>query len=70
YLVVQYMLALGRMSFLWVLGLVAVAEPLMLSAGNLSLVSFATIVLGVQCIAASAVLALGLHVRQPATIRA
>jgi glycosyltransferase involved in cell wall biosynthesis/O-antigen/teichoic acid export membrane protein len=63
YLTVQYMIALGRTAFLWVLGIVAVAEPFLLSAGSFSLLSFAAMVLGLQCIVASAVLALGLRTR-------
>ena len=34
YLTVQYMLALGEARFLWVLGVVAIAEPFLLSAGQ------------------------------------
>ena len=63
YLVVQYMLALGACTFLYVLGVVAVLEPLLLSTGGKSLVGFATVVFGLQCVAASAVLALGLRAR-------
>ena len=36
YLTVQYMLALGETRFLWVLAVVAVAEPVLLSATHLS----------------------------------
>lgn len=61
YLTVQYMLALGRTSFLWVLGAVAIVEPFLLSAGAFSLFGYAAVVLGVQVVAASAVLALGLR---------
>lgn len=60
YLTVQYMIALGRRSFLAVLGVVAVVEPFLLTAGSFSLLSFAAIVFGLQCVAASGVLALGL----------
>ena len=63
YLTVQYMIALGRRSFLWVLGLVALVEPFLLSAGSFSLLSFAVIVFGAQCVAASSLLALGLRAR-------
>jgi O-antigen/teichoic acid export membrane protein len=69
YLTVQYMLALGEARFLWVLGVVAIVEPFLLSAGNPSLLSFSAIVLGLQCLAASGVLALGWRARvkpQPA----
>jgi glycosyltransferase involved in cell wall biosynthesis/O-antigen/teichoic acid export membrane protein len=63
YLTVQYMLALGEARFLWVLGVVAIVEPFLLSTGNPSLFSFAAIVLGLQVLAASGVLALGWRTR-------
>ncbi|HEV7754157.1 MAG TPA: glycosyltransferase [Baekduia sp.] len=66
YLTVQYMVALGELKFVWVLGIVAIVEPFLLSAGNLTLLSYATVVLGLQLVAASAVLALGLRARRPA----
>jgi glycosyltransferase involved in cell wall biosynthesis/O-antigen/teichoic acid export membrane protein len=65
YLTVQYMVALGELKFVWVLGVVAIVEPFLLSAGNFTLLSFATVVLGLQLVAASAVLALGLRTRRP-----
>jgi glycosyltransferase involved in cell wall biosynthesis/O-antigen/teichoic acid export membrane protein len=64
YLTVQYMIALGESRFLWVLGLVAIAEPFLLTAGEEGIVAFASIVFGVQCVAASSVLALGLTARR------
>ncbi len=67
YLTVQYMVALGELKFVWVLGVVAIVEPFLLSAGDFTLLSFATVVLGLQLVAASAVLALGLRTRRPAT---
>jgi O-antigen/teichoic acid export membrane protein len=60
-LAVQYMLALHHTQFLWGLAVVAVAEPLLLSAGDPAMRSFALVVLGVQAVAA--VWALGLAVR-------
>jgi O-antigen/teichoic acid export membrane protein len=66
YLTVQYMVALGELKFVWVLGVVAIVEPFLLSAGDFTLLSYATVVLGLQLVAASAVLALGLRVRRPA----
>jgi glycosyltransferase involved in cell wall biosynthesis/O-antigen/teichoic acid export membrane protein len=66
YLTVQYMVALGELKFVWVLGIVAIVEPFLLSAGDFTLLSFATVVLGLQLVAASAVLALGLRARRPA----
>jgi glycosyltransferase involved in cell wall biosynthesis/O-antigen/teichoic acid export membrane protein len=64
YLTVQYMIALGETRFLWVLGVVAIAEPFLLLAGEENIVAFAAIVFGVQCVAASSVLALGLTARR------
>jgi glycosyltransferase involved in cell wall biosynthesis/O-antigen/teichoic acid export membrane protein len=72
YLTVQYMLALGRTSFLWVLGLVAVVEPFLLLATSNGVMEYATIVLGLQCVVAAGVLALGLRARSafaPASAR-
>jgi O-antigen/teichoic acid export membrane protein len=63
YLTVQYMVALGETRFLWVLAVVALCEPVLLSATALSIVAFAAIVLGVQCVVAAAVLVLGLRAR-------
>jgi O-antigen/teichoic acid export membrane protein len=70
YLTVQYMVALGELKFVWVLGVVAIVEPFLLSAGNFTLLSYATVVLGLQLVAASAVLALGLRTRRPASVTA
>jgi glycosyltransferase involved in cell wall biosynthesis/O-antigen/teichoic acid export membrane protein len=61
YLAVQYMLALRKTAFLWVLGVVAVAEPFLLTAGDFDLVSFATIVFALQCVAAAGALTLALR---------
>lgn len=72
YLTVQYMLALGRTSFLWVLGVVAVLEPIVLSMSSYGVVQYAAIVLALQCLAAGGVLVLGLRARSaftPATAR-
>jgi hypothetical protein len=69
YLTVQYMLALGETRFLWVLGVVALAEPFVLAASNSGVVAFAGIVFGVQCLAAGSVLALGLAARRPGRAR-
>jgi hypothetical protein len=57
------MVALHETHFLWVLGVIAVAEPFLLTTGE-SIVGFAAIVFGVQCVAASAVLALGVRARR------
>jgi glycosyltransferase involved in cell wall biosynthesis/O-antigen/teichoic acid export membrane protein len=70
YLTVQYMVALGELKFVWVLGIVAIIEPFLLSAGDFTLLSYATVVLGLQLVAASAVLALGLRARRPAAAAA
>jgi O-antigen/teichoic acid export membrane protein len=63
YLTVQYLVALHRTTFLWALGAVAIAEPILLTTSNESLVGFASIVLGVQCVAAASVLFFGLRAR-------
>jgi len=69
YLGVQYMLALGRITFLWPLGAVAATEIALLGWTDLeSLVSFASVVLAMQAVAAGAVLGLGLASR--AAVRA
>jgi O-antigen/teichoic acid export membrane protein len=57
YLAVQLSIAVDAKRFLWVLAAGAVAEVLLLQAGNLGPVSFAAIVLGVQCTVAAGVLA-------------
>jgi hypothetical protein len=57
---VQYTVALGGTRFLWVLGVVAAVEPILLTGAADGIVDFATIVLVVQCVAAAGVLALGL----------
>jgi len=57
-LAVQYMLAIEQLEFLWVLGVVAIAEPFLLSAGGTNLLTVATLIFGLQCVAASGVLAL------------
>jgi O-antigen/teichoic acid export membrane protein len=64
YLTVQYMVALGETSFLWVLGAVALAEPFVLTTSGEGIVSFAWIVLGVQLVAAASVLALAVRARR------
>lgn len=66
YLTVQYMLALGNRSFLWVLGVVALVEPFLLSFGDLTLFSYAALVLAAQCAAAGGVVVLGLRARRAA----
>ena len=69
YVTVQYMLALRQVTFLWLLGLIAVAEPFLLSLGEYDLLGFAAVVLGLQFVAAAGVLAMGLRSR-PATAAA
>jgi glycosyltransferase involved in cell wall biosynthesis/O-antigen/teichoic acid export membrane protein len=66
YLAVQYMLALRRTAFLWVLGVVAVAEPFLLASADLDLVSFAAVVLALQCVAAAGALGMALRSRRAA----
>ena len=61
YLAVQYMLALKRTWFLLPLGLVAVAEPILLLQASKEPKGFATVVLGVQIV--GAVIAFGMALR-------
>jgi hypothetical protein len=63
YLAVQYMLALRRTAFLWILGVVAVAEPFLLATADLDLVTFAATVLALQAVAAGGALTLALRSR-------
>jgi len=70
YLTVQYMIALGELRFVWVLGVVAIVEPFLLSAGRMTLFGFACVVLGLQLVAASGMLALGLRTRRRPMARA
>jgi O-antigen/teichoic acid export membrane protein len=60
YLAVQYLLAVGRRAFLWVLGAVAATEPIVLIATDLSLLGFAVVVLAIQAVAAVGVIGLGM----------
>lgn len=61
YLTVQFMIALGRVRFLWVLGAVAAGEVALLSAGSLSITAFAVVVAVTQLTAAGAVLLLAVR---------
>jgi O-antigen/teichoic acid export membrane protein len=61
YLAVQYMLALKRTWFLLPLGLVAVAEPILLLQASKQPKGFATVVLGVQIV--GALIAFGMALR-------
>jgi len=56
--------ALGETRFLWVLGTIAIAEPFLLTMGGEGILGYAAIVFGVQCVAASAVLGMGLRARR------
>jgi hypothetical protein len=64
------MLALGESRFLWVLVVVAIAEPLVLSAAHPTLERFAAVVLALQCLAAVGVAAAGWLTRADVTARA
>jgi O-antigen/teichoic acid export membrane protein len=70
YLSVQYMVALGETRFLWVLAVIALAEPFLLAFTDRGVVGFAGIVLAVQCVAASSVLVLALRARRVRAARA
>lgn len=64
YLAVQFQLGLGRRTFIAVLGMVAVAEPALLSGAD-DMQEFAAVVLAVQ--ATAAVILLGAALLRPAT---
>jgi O-antigen/teichoic acid export membrane protein len=64
YLSVQYLIALGETRFLWVLAVIALAEPFLLAFTKRGIVGFAGVVLGVQCVAAGTVLGLSLRARR------
>jgi O-antigen/teichoic acid export membrane protein len=70
YLTVQYMLALHRVSFLWVLAVVAVLEPFLLSNRNLGVTAFAAIVLAIQAVVAAGMLVFGVRARRAGAIPA
>ena len=70
YLTVQYMVALHETRFLWALAVIALAEPVLLSATHLGIVGFAGIVFAVQSTVAASVLALGLRARRGRAVRA
>ena len=59
YLSVQYLLALERANFLWVLALAAIAEPLVLQAIGAHLTAVAMGLLVVQLVLAATILSLG-----------
>jgi glycosyltransferase involved in cell wall biosynthesis/O-antigen/teichoic acid export membrane protein len=65
-LAVQYMLAIERFAFMYVLGAVAALEPLLLSLAGKSLVGLAGVVLGFQVAAALVMLILSLRSSRPA----
>ncbi len=64
YLTVQYMVALGEQKFVWVLAVVAIAEPFLLTAAHEGIETFAAVVLSVQLVAAGTVLVMGLTARR------
>ena len=70
YLAVQYMLALRQTGFLWVLGVVAIAEPFLLTSGDYGLVSFAGVVFALQCAAAAGAVTLALRRRRAPSVAA
>jgi hypothetical protein len=70
YLAVNFLLAVGATAFLLPLGIVVVAEPVLLAAGSFeTLASFAGAVLAVQLVAAVAVLVPSLR-RSPVPVPA
>jgi O-antigen/teichoic acid export membrane protein len=70
YLSVQYLLALGRQRFLWVLVFAAAIEPALLFSRDYSLLGFGTAVLAVQAIAAAGMTALAFGLRPTRTVPA
>ncbi len=63
YLAVQYMLALGKTRFIWVLGLGAVAEVALLMAVGADLNTIALVLSGLMLVCAAALLALSFRSR-------
>jgi len=61
YLSVQYLLALGRVSFVWLLGLAPPVELALLLAVGAKLTSVATVLVALQCVLAPAVFAIVLR---------
>ncbi len=61
YLAIQYMLALKRTSFLLVIGLVAIAEPVLLLQASRRPAGFAAVVLGIQLLGALLAFAMALR---------
>jgi glycosyltransferase involved in cell wall biosynthesis/O-antigen/teichoic acid export membrane protein len=66
YLSVQYLLALGRASFLWLLAVAAIAEPVLLVGVGSHLVGVALALLAIQALVAVSVVALSLRWRRTA----
>jgi O-antigen/teichoic acid export membrane protein len=65
YLAIQYMLALKRTWFLVVMAAVAIAEPILLLQASRKPTHFATVVLGVQIVAAVLAFAMALRPERP-----
>lgn len=63
YLATQYLVALGRRGYLWVLAPIALAEPLVLLAADFSLLGFALVVLAVQAVATAGLMVIGFRER-------
>ncbi|MGZ6641103.1 MAG: glycosyltransferase [Solirubrobacteraceae bacterium] len=64
YLTVQYMVALGEQKFVWVLAVIAIAEPFLLTFAREGIEAFAALVLAVQTVAALSILVMGLTARR------
>ncbi len=65
YLAIQYMLALRRTWFLLAVGVVAVAEPILLLQASHKPVGFAVVVLGIQVVGALVAFAFALRPEPP-----
>jgi O-antigen/teichoic acid export membrane protein len=68
YLAVQYLVALRQTRFLWLLGAMALAEPIWLATAARDIVGFAWIVLAVQAVVACSMLAFALLARRGAAV--
>jgi glycosyltransferase involved in cell wall biosynthesis/O-antigen/teichoic acid export membrane protein len=65
YLAVQYLLALRRSSFIWVLAVAAVLEVVLLARGGADLIEVALVLFGRQLGCAAATLTMSLRARRP-----
>ena len=69
YLAVQYLLALGRARFIWVLAVAALLEVVLLAIVGADLIDVALVLFGLQAGCAAGLLALSLRTRTPGSRR-